>query len=148
MLTSDIRSKVDQVWNAFWAGGIANPLEVIEQITYLLFMRGLDDIHTREENKANMLGHPMESMIFPSGIYRQDRDGNDITYEELRWSKLKNADPQRMFMLMSDFMREMAEEGTAHSEHMKGAVYHPYADSRKPARARLPAGCSGVRALV
>lgn len=40
MLNAEIRSKVDQVWNAFWAGGIANPLEVIEQITYLLFMRG------------------------------------------------------------------------------------------------------------
>src|SRR5665213_2533543 len=52
MLTGDLRSKIDAVWNAFWAGGIANPLEVIEQITYLLFMRGLDEAHTREENKA------------------------------------------------------------------------------------------------
>jgi type I restriction enzyme M protein len=42
MLTGELRSKIDGVWNAFWAGGIANPLEVIEQITYLLFMRGLD----------------------------------------------------------------------------------------------------------
>src|SRR5664279_2998446 len=52
MLTDELRSKIDNIWNAFWAGGIANPLEVIEQITYLLFMRGLDDLHTREENKA------------------------------------------------------------------------------------------------
>jgi type I restriction enzyme M protein len=58
MLNGEIRSKVDQVWNAFWAGGIANPLEVIEQITYLLFMRGLDDIQMREEAKATMLGAP------------------------------------------------------------------------------------------
>ena len=43
MLTGELRSKIDAVWNAFWAGGIANPLEVIEQITYLLFMRGLDE---------------------------------------------------------------------------------------------------------
>ena len=42
MLTGELRSKIDGVWNAFWAGGIANPLEVIEQITYLLFMRGLE----------------------------------------------------------------------------------------------------------
>ena len=53
MLTGELRSKIDAVWNAFWAGFIANPLEVIEQITYLLFIRGLDDAHTREENKAN-----------------------------------------------------------------------------------------------
>ncbi|MGI4779928.1 MAG: type I restriction-modification system subunit M N-terminal domain-containing protein [Janthinobacterium lividum] len=52
MLTGEIRNKVDQVWNAFWSGGIANPLEVIEQITYLLFLRGLDSDQTREENKA------------------------------------------------------------------------------------------------
>ncbi|WP_338018573.1 hypothetical protein [Oricola indica] len=66
-------------------------------------------------------------MIFPAGVYRQDRDGNDITYEELRWSRLKNADPQRIFLLVSEFvfpfLREMAEEGTAHSEHMKGARF-------------------------
>ena len=42
MLTGDLRNKVDQVWNAFWSGGIANPIEVIEQITYLLFLRALD----------------------------------------------------------------------------------------------------------
>ena len=45
-------SKIDSIWNAFWSGGISNPLEVIEQITYLLFLRRLDDLHTLEENKA------------------------------------------------------------------------------------------------
>jgi type I restriction enzyme M protein len=127
MLTGEIRSKVDQVWNAFWAGGIANPLEVIEQITYLLFMRGLDEIQTREESRANMLGRPIERVIFPAGTYRQDRDGNDVTYQELRWSRLKNEDPARMFLLVSEFvfpfLREMGEAGTAHAEHMKGARF-------------------------
>ncbi|MBY5816632.1 SAM-dependent DNA methyltransferase [Rhizobium leguminosarum] len=127
MLTGEIRSKIDQVWNAFWAGGIANPLEVIEQITYLLFMRGLDDIQTREENRANMLGQPIERVIFPEGVYRQDRDGKDVSYQELRWSRLKNEDPARMFLLVSEFvfplLREMAEAGTAHSEHMRGARF-------------------------
>ncbi|APH73425.1 type I restriction-modification system subunit M [Aquibium oceanicum] len=127
MLTGDIRSKVDAVWNAFWAGGIANPLEVIEQITYLLFLRGLDDVQNRAEAKAAMLGRPIERVIYPAGVYRQDRDGRDVTYEELRWSKLKNQDPQRMFLLFSEFvfpfLREMAEEGTAHAEHMKGARF-------------------------
>jgi len=79
MLNGEIRSRIDQVWNAFWAGGIANPLEVIEQITYLLFMRGLDDIQTREENKASLLGGKVARTIFPEGIYRKDRDGKDVT---------------------------------------------------------------------
>jgi type I restriction enzyme M protein len=127
MLTGEIRSKVDQVWNAFWAGGIANPLEVIEQITYLLFMRGLDDIQTLHERKSVATGRAIERVIFPDGVYRQDRDGKDVTYQELRWSRLKNADPARMYELMSDyifpFLREMGEAGTAHAEHMKGARF-------------------------
>ena len=55
MLTGEIRSQIDQIWNAFWSGGISNPLEVIEQITYLLFIRRLDDLQTLEENKATRL---------------------------------------------------------------------------------------------
>jgi len=45
-LTGEIRTQIDNIWNAFWTGGISNPLEVIEQITYLLFLRRLDDLHT------------------------------------------------------------------------------------------------------
>ena len=47
MITGAIKSQIDQIWNAFWSGGISNPIEVIEQITYLLFLRRLDDLHTR-----------------------------------------------------------------------------------------------------
>ena len=53
MLTGDLKSKIDQIWNAFWSGGITNPIGVIEQITHLLFLRRLDDLHTLEENKAS-----------------------------------------------------------------------------------------------
>jgi len=55
MLTGDLKSKIDQIWNAFWSGGIANPIEVIEQITCLLFLRRLDDLHTLEE-KCDSVG--------------------------------------------------------------------------------------------
>ena len=70
MLTGEIRSKIDRIWDAFWSGGISNPLEVIEQITYLLFIRRLDDLQTLAEKKANRLGKPIEKPIFPPG---QDR---------------------------------------------------------------------------
>lgn len=59
MITGELRSKVDQVWNAFWSGGISNPLEVIEQITYLLFLRRLDDLRTLAEHKAVVMGGPI-----------------------------------------------------------------------------------------
>src|SRR5215813_6442916 len=65
MITGDIKNQIDRIWDSFWSGGISNPLEVIEQITYLLFIRRLDDLHTLEENKANRLKKPMERRIFP-----------------------------------------------------------------------------------
>lgn len=122
MLTGELRGKIDRVWDAFWAGGIANPLEVIEQITYLLFMRGLDDVQTREENKANRLKRPMERRVFPEGA-----DEKGMPYEEMRWSRLKNKAPGEMFTIVSEhvfpFLRAMAEEGTAHATHMRGARF-------------------------
>ncbi|SHI10320.1 type I restriction-modification system subunit M [Bradyrhizobium erythrophlei] len=126
MLTGELRSKIDNVWNAFWAGGIANPLEVIEQITYLLFMRGLDDLHTLEENKANRLKKPIERRIFPTGKDKIGKGGG-IAYEDMRWSRLKNKDPATMFEIVSEhvfpFLRNMAEADTAHAAHMKGARF-------------------------
>lgn len=127
MLTGELRSKIDGVWNAFWAGGIANPLEVIEQITYLLFMRGLDEAQLLEENKATRLKRPIERRIFPEGKDGIGKGGG-VAYEDMRWSKLKNiSDPKTMFDLVSEhvfpFLRNMAETGTAHSTHMKGARF-------------------------
>ena len=67
MVTGELRSQIDAIWNSFWSGGISNPLEVMEQLTYLLFLKRLDDLQTLEENKANRLGHPLTRTIFPSG---------------------------------------------------------------------------------
>ena len=132
MLTGELRSKIDTVWNAFWSGGISNPIEVIEQITYLLFLRGLDEAHTREENKANRLKKPMERRIFPEGkdgISKKEgiaKDGG-IAYEDMRWSRLKNQNAAAMYEIVAEhvfpFLRGLGEEGTAHATHMKGARF-------------------------
>jgi hypothetical protein len=66
VLTGELRSQIDKIWNDFWSGGISNPLEVIEQLTYLLFLKRLDDLETLEENKANRLGEPMAHRNFPA----------------------------------------------------------------------------------
>src|SRR6478609_5790126 len=97
MLTNEIRNQIDQIWNAFWAGGIANPLEVIEQITYLLFIRRLDDLHTLEENKANRLKKPMERRIFPEG-----KDAKRRSYEDYRWSRFKHFAPADMYAVVGE----------------------------------------------
>ena len=56
MISGELKSKVDRVWDAFWSGGISNPIEVIEQLTYLLFIRRLDDLNTLAEKKARVTG--------------------------------------------------------------------------------------------
>ena len=73
MITGEIKNQIDRIWDSFWSGGISNPLEVIEQITYLLFIRRLDDLHTLEENKANRLKKPMERRIFQTHASRSPR---------------------------------------------------------------------------
>jgi type I restriction enzyme M protein len=97
MLTGEIRSQIDAVWNAFWSGGISNPLEVIEQITYLLFLRRLDDLQTLEENKAARLKKPLERQIFPAG-----KDPKKRPYQDFRWSHFKNFAPADMFTVISE----------------------------------------------
>lgn len=85
MITGDIKNQIDRIWDSFWSGGISNPLEVIEQITYLLFIRRLDDLHTFEENKANRLKKPMERRVFPAG-----KDSKSRPYDYF-WSPLNSA---------------------------------------------------------
>ena len=66
MITGELRSKVDKIWETFWTGGLTNPLEVIEQFTYLLFIKGLDEVETKNEAEAMLLGVPYDR-IFNDG---------------------------------------------------------------------------------
>ena len=122
MMTGEIRSKIDAVWNAFWAGGIANPLEVIEQITYLLFLRRLDDQHTNEEYKSARLKQPIERRIFPKG-----KDSRGRSYEDLRWSRFKNFAPAEMYKVVGEhvfpFLRDLGGDGSTYAHHMKDARF-------------------------
>ena len=56
MITGELRNKIDKIWETFWTGGITNPLDVIEQFTYLLFIKQLDDVETTKECETNFLG--------------------------------------------------------------------------------------------
>ncbi len=64
MITGELKSKVDRIWDAMWSGGISNPLSVIEQLTYLLFIKRVDELHTLREHKAVRTGKPIEEPIF------------------------------------------------------------------------------------
>ena len=120
MLTGKIRNQVDQIWNAFWSGGVSNPLSVIEQITYLLFIKRLDELHTLEESKAEALGISIERRVFPEGI-----DDKGRPYADMRWSRFKNFEPREMMTVVDEhvfpFLRTLGEEGSSYGRHMKDA---------------------------
>src|SRR5205085_5549095 len=99
MLTGEIRSQVDRIWDAFWSGGNSNPLEVIEQITYLLFIRRLDDLQTLEENKSTRLKQPMARRVFPEG-----KDAKKRSYADYRWSRFKHFAPADMFTVVGEHL--------------------------------------------
>jgi len=115
VITGELKSKVDRVWDAFWSGGIANPLEVIEQITYLLFLRRLDELQTLAERKSARTGKPAERVIFK---------GSD---DDRRWKNFKQSDPASMFETVSadvfPFLRGLGGEQSTYSSHMKDARF-------------------------
>ena len=114
MITGELKSKIDRVWDAFWSGGISNPLEVIEQITYLLFIRRLDDIQTLAEKKARVTGGAIENPVFLPG------------QAPLRWSRFKNLEGKVMHRTIAEnvfpFLRSLGD-GTTYSQHMQDARF-------------------------
>ena len=122
MITGALKSKIDSIWDTMWSGGISNPLSVIEQLTYLLFIKRLDELHTLKEAKAARTGKPIEDPVFTA---KQD---------ELRWSRFKEAAPEQMFETMRDgvfpFIKTLGQKGEADGEggstytnHMKDALF-------------------------
>ena len=122
MLTGEIRSQIDRIWDAFWSGGISNPLEVIEQITYLLFLRRLDDLQTLEENKSTRLKKPMARRVFPEG-----KDARGRAYNDLRWSRFKHLAPAEMYTVVGEhvfpFLRTLGGDDSTYAHHMKDARF-------------------------
>lgn len=119
MLTKDLQSQIDKIWNAFWTGGISNPLTVIEQITYLLFIKRMDELQTLKEAKANATSKPIEDPI-----YKPEQN-------ELRWSRFQDLDPKALFNLFRkpdegafDFIKRIGEgKESSFSKYLKGATF-------------------------
>lgn len=115
MITGDLKNKIDRLWDAFWSGGISNPLEVIEQITYLMFLRRLDDLQAALDSRAQRTRRPIENPIF----------GNATRH--LRWRELVQKDPKTMFGLMGSevfpWLQKLGGEGSTYGEHMRDARF-------------------------
>ncbi len=116
MIAGELKNKIDKIWETFWTGGITNPLDVIEQFTYLLFIKQLDDVETIKENEANFLGVPYEPM-FPDDC------------QKYRWSKFKNlGSAEEMYDLVMNgvfpFIKNLHQDGdSAYSKYMGDAIF-------------------------
>ncbi|MFG3047480.1 N-6 DNA methylase [Streptomyces sp. NPDC048241] len=114
MITGELKSKVDRVWDAFWSGGISNPLEVMEQITYLLFIRRLDELQTIKDRMTNR-GIPDTSPFFTS------------EQQDLRWKNFKDVEPAQMYQTVAEkvfpYLRALGGEDSTYSHHMKDARF-------------------------
>src|SRR5688572_6006631 len=98
----------------------------MEQITYLLFLKRLDDTQTAAENKATRLGQSIDRRIFPSGLDNIGKsDGR--AYEDLRWSRFKNLEAKEMYELVGEhafpFLRTLGGEGSTYATHMRDARF-------------------------
>lgn len=115
MITGELKSKIDRIWETFWTGGLTNPLEVIEQFTYLLFIKDLDDAETTKESEAAFLGVDFER-TFPE----------DKQY--LRWSKFREEEASEMYRIVSEevfpFIKNIHKDKTsAYSKYMGDAMF-------------------------
>ncbi len=115
MITGETKSKVDKIWNIFWTGGVVNPLSVIEQFTYLLFIKGLDDKQTDLELNAELLGIEAEK------IFSEEQ-------QNYRWKNFKQLDSEAMFKVMTEgvfpFIKNMhSDKNSAFSKYMDDAIF-------------------------
>ena len=114
-MDTDLRNKIDRIWEYFWTGGITNPLSVIEQITYLLFIKGLDDIEIRNEKDDVFLG------ITSNRIFDSD-------HQNCRWSIFKDYEAGKMFKNMQEnvfpFIKSLGNtKNSNYSKYMQDALF-------------------------
>ncbi len=128
MITGEIKTKIDAIWDAFWTGGITNSITVLEQMTYLFFMKMLDDAQTKREANAAMFGGTIKDPTFKPDTWTNPDTGRDVPYESLRWHVFKNLDPQAMFATIRNdvfpFIKNLGS-GTesAYSRYMANAIF-------------------------
>ena len=134
MITGEIKNKIDQIWDTFFVAGITNPITVLEQMTYIFFMKMLDDKQLQEEENARDWGAEVENPTFPAGQLWvnpeavSDEEKAGIPYENLRWHVFKNFGSDNMFKIVRQSVFEFIKhigtgEESAYSRYMKSAIF-------------------------
>lgn len=128
MITGEIKTQIDNIWDAFWTGGITNSITILEQMTYLFFMKMLDDAQLKKESNAALLGVKMKDPVFGEGDWHNPETDKDVPYNSLRWSVFKNYDATRMYNIIRNdvfsFIKNLnSGKSSAYSRFMENAVF-------------------------
>ena len=124
MITGELKNKIDGLWEIFWTGGLTNPLDVIEQMTYLMFIHDLDESDNRHAKEALMLGLPYQS-IFENEVQIGERI---IAGEQLKWSVFHDFPAEKMYSTMQEcvfpFIKNLhGKKESAYSRYMEDAIF-------------------------
>lgn len=124
MITGELKNKIDSLWEIFWTGGLTNPLDVIEQMTYLMFIHDLDDTDNIHAKESAMLGLPYRS-IFTTEVQFGDRI---IDGAQLKWSVFHDFPAQRMYAVVQEmvfpFIKNLhGNKNSAYSKYMSDAIF-------------------------
>lgn len=114
-MEQETKSIIDRIWTNFWEGGVTNPLTVIEQITYLLFIKGLDDIDIAHEKSDHMLGIKSKRIF-------------DEKHQECRWSIFKNYPAEKMYKIVGEdvfpFIKSLSNnKNSGYAKYMEDAIF-------------------------
>lgn len=124
MITGELKSRIDGLWEIFWTGGLTNPLDVIEQMTYLMFIHDLDETDNQHKKESPMLNLPYKS-IFPQKI---TIGGKSIQGDSLRWSTFRDYEPSVMYKVVQEsvfpFIKDLhGNKDSAYSKYMEDAIF-------------------------
>ena len=128
MITGDIKNKIDGIWDTFFSAGITSPLTVLEQMTYLFFIKMLDDAQLKKESNAKLFGAEIKDPIFKSGNWQNPDTKQETPYNQLRWSTFKNLDANTMLSLVRNevfvFIKNInTGKDSSYSRFMKDALF-------------------------
>ena len=124
MITGELKNKINSLWEIFWTGGITNPLDVVEQMTYLMFIHDLDATDNQRAKESAMLGLPHKS-IFAGEVQVGERT---IAGEQLKWSVFHDFPAAQMYIVMQEwvfpFIKTLhADKDSAYAKYMSDAIF-------------------------
>ena len=129
MITGELKTKIDKIWNTMWTGGITNPLTVVEQLTYLLYMKMLDEKQIIDERNALAFGSTNIKKVFKDGeVWHNPVTDKDVEYKDMRWQNFHTLGSVNMFDMVRnnvfEFIKTLGtDEDSSYSKYMSDAIF-------------------------